>query len=404
MPTAARDPRGAVISALADAVTSLRVGHPTRVAVEGRGAAGKTTLADELAEVLRARGRECVRASIDDFHRPGHKWRSIRGEWTPRSYYEEAYDSTAFRDLLLWPLGPGGDRRCRTAIFDAFHDASLPEVWQAPGAEAVVVVDGIFLRKPEFAGCWEYGIWLDVDFETMVARARRRDVAWVGSETVVEQRYRRHWIPTHELYERLTDAPARADAVVDNRDLEHPRLLRLSRYARLPRYARSLGPSQRSTGQAVNLGPQIQAPAVQPVDLTPRLQAPAVRDLLAYAVGYPTPAKLDRVAQQYALTAARLVGFELDGALVGCLGYEPAGAGHAIIRHIVVAADARRHGIGRQMVDWLVATERLDRVTAETDRHGVGFYRRGGFQVTSLGERYPGVERFSCELAAGRST
>lgn len=384
MPTAARDPRGAVIGALADAVTSLQVGHPTRVAVEGRGAAGKTTLADELADAIRARGRECVRASIDDFHRPGHKWRSMRGEWTPRSYYEEGYDSAAFRDLLLWPLGPGGDRRCRTAIFDAFHDVSLAEVWQTPGDDAVVVVDGIFLRKPEFAGCWEYGIWLDVDFETMVARARRRDVAWVGSETVVEARYRRHWVPTHELYERLTDAPARADALVDNRDLEHPRLLRLSRYAK------SLSSSQRPTVQAVDLGP--------------RLQAPAVRDLLAYAVGCPTPAKLDRVARQYALIPARLVGFELDGALVGCLGFEPIGAGHAVIRHIAVAAAARRHGVGRQMLDWLVATERLDRVTAETDRHGVGFYRRRGFQVTSLGERYPGVERFSCELASGRST
>jgi uridine kinase len=384
MPTAARDPRRAVISALADVVTSLRVGHPTRVAVEGRGAAGKTTLADELADAIRARGRECVRASIDDFHRPGHKWRSIRGEWTPHSYYEEGYDDTAFRDLLLWPLGPGGNRRCRTAIFDAFRDVWLPEVWQTPGDEAVVVVDGIFLRKPEFAGCWEYGIWLDVDFETMVARARRRDVAWVGSETVVEERYRRHWIPTHELYERLTEAPARADAVVDNRDLEHPRLLRLSRYAT------SLWASQRPTVQAVDLGL--------------RLQVPAVRDLLAYAVGYPTPTTLDRVTEQYALTAARLVGFELDGALVGCLGYEPAGAGHAVIRHIAVAAAARRRGIGRQMVDWLAATERLDRVTAETDRHAVGFYRRRGFQVTSLGERYPGVERFSCELIPGRSS
>src|SRR5262245_27553813 len=106
MPTAAPDPRGAVISALADAVLSLRIGHPPRVAVEGRSAAGKTTLADELAQAIRARGRECVRASIDDFHRPGHKGRSQRGAWTPRSYYEEGYDYTAFRDLLLWPLGP----------------------------------------------------------------------------------------------------------------------------------------------------------------------------------------------------------------------------------------------------------------------------------------------------------
>ena len=229
MPTAASDPRSAVVGTLADAVTSLRIGHPTRVAVDGRAAAGKTTLADELADAIRARGRECVRASIDDFHRPGHKWRSMRGEWTPRSYYEEGYDYASFRDLLLVPLGPGGSRRCRTALFDAFHDVPFPEAWQAVGDEAIVVVDGIFLQRPEFVGHWEYVIWVDVDVETMVARARRRDVAWVGSEALVEERHRRRWIPMHELYERLTEVPARADAVVDNRDPHHPRLLRLSR-------------------------------------------------------------------------------------------------------------------------------------------------------------------------------
>ena len=38
------DARGEVVAALAEAVTALRLGHPTRVAVEGHSAAGKTTL------------------------------------------------------------------------------------------------------------------------------------------------------------------------------------------------------------------------------------------------------------------------------------------------------------------------------------------------------------------------
>ena len=222
------DARSTVIAALADAVTALRLGHPTRVAVDGRSAAGKTMLADELAEAVRARAREVLRASIDHFHRPGHKHRSQRGGWTPRSYYDEGYDYDAFRDLLLRPLGPGGSRRCRPAVFDAFRDAWLPEGWRAVGDRAVAIVDGAFLLRPELAGHWDYVIWLDIDMETMVARARRRDVAWGGSARVVEERYRRHWIPTHELYERLTAAPARADAIVDNRDPREPKLLRLS--------------------------------------------------------------------------------------------------------------------------------------------------------------------------------
>jgi uridine kinase len=228
MPTTPGGARQEVIDALAEAITSLRPGHPTRVAIEGRSAAGKSTLADELAAAVRARGREVMRASIDDFHRPGHKHRSRRGGWTPQSYYDEGYDYEAFRDLLLTPLGPGGSRRCRPALFDSFHDNWLPEDWQTVGDRTVAIVDGAFLLRPELAEHWDFVVWLDVDFETMVARARRRDVAWVGSADEVEARYRRHWIPTHELYERLVDPQVRAHAVVDNRLLDEPRLVRLS--------------------------------------------------------------------------------------------------------------------------------------------------------------------------------
>jgi uridine kinase len=86
---------------IADRITSLELGHPTRVGVDGRSAAGKTTLADALAEVVQATtSRPVLRASIDDFHRPGHKFRSMREEWTPQSYYDESYDYLAFCDLL----------------------------------------------------------------------------------------------------------------------------------------------------------------------------------------------------------------------------------------------------------------------------------------------------------------
>jgi uridine kinase len=217
-----------VIDRLAETVTSLRVGHPARVGIDGRSAAGKTTLGDELAEAVRERGREVIRASIDDFHRPGHKYRSQRGEWTPDSYYDQGYDYAAFVELLLRPLGPGGSRCCRPALFDSFHDAWLPEEWREVGHDAVAVIDGAFLFRPGLAEHWEYVIWLDIDMELMVERARRRDVAWVGSEERVVERYRRHWIPTHELYERRTDAPARAHAVIDNRIPERPVVARLS--------------------------------------------------------------------------------------------------------------------------------------------------------------------------------
>ena len=219
--------RDSVVSRLASVLNDLRPPHPLRVGIDGRSAAGKTTLADELADTLRANGREVARASIDDFHRPGHKFRSMRGEWTPESYYECGYDYAAFKEYVLTPLGPGGSRRVRTRLFDAYADCWYPEEWTDVSPNTIAIVDGAFLLRAELESCWEYVISLDIDFETMVQRACNRDVAWVGSVEEVEQRYRERWMPTHLAYETATGAPGRADAVIDNRDISAPLLIRM---------------------------------------------------------------------------------------------------------------------------------------------------------------------------------
>ena len=214
---------------IADWIASLELGHPTRVGLDGRSAAGKTTLADTLAEMVQSTlHRPVVRASIDDFHRPGHKFRSMRGEWTPQSYYDESYDYLAFRDLVLRPLDPDGNRRVRTALFDSFHDVPFPEQWQVASEQAILIVDGAYLQREELRGHWDYLIWLQVDTETMIARARQRDVAWVGSAEEVEHRYRTRMVQTHALYESLVDPAAHADAVIDTSDLNALRLERLA--------------------------------------------------------------------------------------------------------------------------------------------------------------------------------
>ena len=61
---------------------------------------------------------------------------------------------------------------------------------------------------------------------------------------------------------------------------------------------------------------------------------------------------------------------------------------------LAVDARVRGRGIGRALIDATIAHLDLDRLDAETDGDAVGFYRSCGFEITSLGEKYPGVERF----------
>lgn len=139
----------------------------------------------------------------------------------------KSYDYLAFRDLVLRPLGADGNRCVRTAIFDSFHDRPLPEQWHAASETTILIVDGAFLQRDELRSDWDYLIWLKVDAETIISRARQRDVAWVGSAEVVEHRYRKRMLPVHALYESLVDPEAQGDAMIDTTDLNVPHLATL---------------------------------------------------------------------------------------------------------------------------------------------------------------------------------
>ena len=68
------------------------------------------------------------------------------------------------------------------------------------------------------------------------------------------------------------------------------------------------------------------------------------------------------------------------------------------IKHIAVSPKQRGDGVGRAMIDFIIDTYSSCTIIAETDKDAVNFYQTLGFKITSLGETYPGVERFQCLL------
>src|SRR5688572_32570063 len=116
--------RAACVDRLAAAIAAVRTSHPMRVAIDGVDGAGKTTLADELVEPLRRAGREVIRASIDGFHYP-REVRYARGPDSPEGYFLDSFDYDAVRRELLDSLGPTGDRKFRTAVFDYRTDRTV---------------------------------------------------------------------------------------------------------------------------------------------------------------------------------------------------------------------------------------------------------------------------------------
>lgn len=216
--------RDEMIERLVERIGARAVGHPLRVAIDGVDASGKTTLADALAPPLIARGRVVIRASIDGFHRPRAE-RYQRGPDSPEGYYSDSFDYPALREHLLRPLGPGGSRRYRRAVFDVRADRPLPATEEVATEDAILLLDGVFLLRPELDDQWDYRVFVDVPFEVTLARATRRDLALFGAAEAVIARYERRYIPGQRLYLREARPRERADVVVENADPEDARLV-----------------------------------------------------------------------------------------------------------------------------------------------------------------------------------
>jgi uridine kinase len=119
-------------------------------------------------------------------------------------------------------LGPNGACRYQRAVSDHRTEAALsPPVATAP-ADAVLVFDGVFLLRPELVDRWELRIFLAVELERTVERAKTRDQAVFGSAADVERRWRRRYIPAQELYFATARPTQRADIVVHNDEPESP--------------------------------------------------------------------------------------------------------------------------------------------------------------------------------------
>jgi uridine kinase len=212
--------RAEMLGRLAEAVGSVTAPHPTRVAIDGPPAAGKTTLADELAVVLRTRGREVMRATIDDFLFPRAQ-RYPRGEYSAEGCYFDTHDYDALNRVLLDPLGPGGDRRCRYAVYDRTADTVVsPPVTTAP-AGAVLVFDGVFLMRPELIDRWDLRVFVSTALEKTVDRAVIRERP-VSSRAEVERRWRERYIPSQQLYFATVRPADHADIIVHNDEPRQP--------------------------------------------------------------------------------------------------------------------------------------------------------------------------------------
>ncbi|MBP7401224.1 MAG: GNAT family N-acetyltransferase [Clostridia bacterium] len=138
------------------------------------------------------------------------------------------------------------------------------------------------------------------------------------------------------------------------------------------------------------------------LDLRGLLHRSDVRSLFAESLYRPTKSRLDRwIVSLTGDMDVYAYGFLEKDTLVGVLA-----ARRNLLQEkklemeiLAIAVDPafRGQGVGRELIQAVTRMHEPYQIVAETDADAVAFYRRCGFQVKSLGEKYPGVVRYRCE-------
>ena len=213
--------REQALQAVADKLVKLDLPHPVRVGVDGISASGKTFFSDELAAVLRSRGREVVRAGLDGFHNPP-EIRHRQGPTSVDGYLEDSFDFEAVRRCVLDPLGPGGNRLYRVEVYDHKTEQAREVPVVAADSRAILVFEGVTLFRREIAASFDFKILVQTSFEVALERAKTRDLAHFGDMETLLTKYNQRFIPAQRHYLKESRAASEADLVVGNDDWARP--------------------------------------------------------------------------------------------------------------------------------------------------------------------------------------
>lgn len=186
-----------VVAEIADEILHNYPRGRTLVAVDGREGSGQAAFADALVAALKDRGAVAARLPMDAF-------RTHVGD-----DYSAGFDYDDFRETAVQPFRAGD-----TVLPELDDRVAPPGLPRGLPADAVLVVDGVFLNRPELSGNWKHSIWLEVSQQETERRLGRAGVLPEGIERIRagQSRYRSHLDPT-----------ARATTLIDNNDPEHPR-------------------------------------------------------------------------------------------------------------------------------------------------------------------------------------
>ena len=201
------------------AMQAFDVERPFMVGVNGVDGSGKTMLSAELHRQLEAHGLHVTVVHIDDFTQPQSR-RTVSSDPIER-YYNNTFDIETLRKTVLEPLVA-----CQlgsvTLRHENPHDPSqaVEHSYSFSSSPSVVIVEGVFVFRPELADYFDTKIFIDIPLSELRARAIERDVPRFGFGVL--KKYLTRYIPAQMRYLEVVRPFDIADIVIDNTNWHNP--------------------------------------------------------------------------------------------------------------------------------------------------------------------------------------
>lgn len=134
------------------------------------------------------------------------------------------------------------------------------------------------------------------------------------------------------------------------------------------------------------------------INIKEKLKSEELLEILAESVYMPTAERLNSRAEAYINNSDIIVlGANMNNRFLGLIVLDYIGDDELVILDIAVLKSIQRQGIGRTLIEYVKETYQPKCITVETDDDAIDFYRKIGFTVKSLGEKYPEIVRYECQ-------
>jgi uridine kinase len=180
---------------------------PRSLGVTGHSGSGKTLFARDVARVLAGRGRAAAVVALDDFQKEPAAGLDLTAtnfvpSDRPLEHLTQAFDVDDLVANVLEPHARGEP---------VAHARGTKKI-EVP-ADAVLVLQGLFLLHPRLRPRLERVVHLEVSEKQALRRVAGRDARAHGPESLL--RVRRHFLPTQRAFDEAFPPHAHADRVLD---------------------------------------------------------------------------------------------------------------------------------------------------------------------------------------------